>query len=179
MRKNVVLAAAALLLAMTFSVPAQSNTSFAGDWTLDMDKSQLGERSRVESMTMKVTQSDNELTYERKVEREAREGGGGGRGMGRGRGGNVGAIAFNLDGTETKAEGGGRRGGKVTLQAKMLEGGNLELHQTRSFEGPMGAISIKTVETWELSEDGKTLTVSSETETPRGNRSAKMVFSKN
>ena len=182
MKKSFILAAAICLFAMTFAVSAQENATFAGDWTLDKERSELGERSRVKSMTMKVTQSDNELTHERKVEREAREGGGGGRGMGRGGrrggGGNVGAIAFSLDGKETKVEAPGRRGGEVKLQAKMLEGGKLELLQTRAFEGPNGAVSIKTVETWELSDDGKTLTVASETETQRGKRESKMVFTK-
>jgi len=180
MRKSFVLATAICLFAMTFAVSAQENSSFAGDWTLDKDKSELGERSRVESMTMKVTQSDNELTYERKMEREAGQVGGRGMGRGgrRGGGGNVGAIAFSLDGKETKVKAPGRRGGEVKLQAKTHEGGKLELWQTREFEGPNGAISIKTIETWELSDDGKTLTISSEMETPRGKRSSKMVFSK-
>lgn len=181
MRKSFILMTAVFTLVFSVAASAQSATNFAGDWTLDKDKSELGERSRVKSMTMKVTQSDNELTYERKVEREAREGGGGGRGMGRGRrggGGNVGAIAFSLDGEETTVEAKGRRGGEVKLQSKTHEGGKLELWITRSFEGRNGSMTIKTIETWELSEDGKTLTVNSETETPRGKRESKMVFTK-
>ena len=64
------------------------------------------------------------------------------------------------------------------LKAKVEKDGGLKLTQDRSFEGPMGAMTIKTVENWKLSEDGKTLTVSSNTETPRGTRSQKMVFTK-
>ena len=181
MRKSFVLATAIFMLAFSVAISAQSSADFAGDWTLDKDKSELGQRSRVKSMTMKVTQSDNELTYERKVEREAREGGGGGRGAGRGRrggGGNVGAIAFSLDGKETKVEAPGRRGGEGTLKSKLHENGKLELWMTRNFEGRNGSISVKTTETWELSEDGKMLTINSAMETPRGTRESKMVFTK-
>ncbi len=174
MRKSFVLGAMFCLFAMSVAVSAQGE--FAGDWTLDKEKSELGERSRVKSMTMNVTQSDTELTYERKVEREEGGQGGGGRG-GRGPrgGGNAGAVTYNLEGEETTAT---TPRGEAKLTAKKLEGDKLELTRSQSFEGRMGAITIKTVETWELSEDGKTLTVSSETETPRGARNSKMVFSK-
>ena len=103
------------------------------------------------------------------------------RGAGRGRrggGGNVGAIAFSLDGKETKVEAPGRRGGEVTLKSKLHENGKLELWMTRNFEGRNGSISVKTTETWELSEDGKMLTINSAMETPRGTRESKMVFTK-
>ncbi|MCB1023945.1 MAG: hypothetical protein KDB79_06140 [Acidobacteria bacterium] len=178
MRNSYILAAGFLLLFVAFTISAQTTPDYSGDWTLDKDKSELGERSRVKSMTMNVSQTDKTLTYERKAEREAApEGGGGGRGMGGGRGpgGDQSAMTFSLDGKETKAETGR---GEAKLKAK-AESGKLELTTERSFEGPMGSISIKTVETWELSSDGKTLIVSSETKTPRGDQSQKMVFTKN
>jgi hypothetical protein len=42
----------------------------------------------------------------------------------------------------------------------------------------MGARKMKMTETWSLSQDGKTLTVKREAETPRGNNSSEMVFTK-
>jgi len=173
MRKRFVLGALFCLFAAAVSASAQGN--FAGDWTLDKDQSELGERSRLKSMTMNVTQSDNELTYERKIEQE--EGGqGGGRGMGGGRGGDPGAVTFDLEGKETTAK---TPRGEAKLKAKKVDGNKLELTRSQTFEGRMGTMTITTIETWELSEDGKTLTISSETETPRGARSSKMIFIKN
>ncbi len=167
-----------MLLSMAIAISAQTTPNYAGDWTLDKDKSELGERSRVKSMTMNVTQTDKELTYERKAEREAApEGGGRGMGGGGGRGpggGEPGAMTFSLDGKETKAEAGR---GEAKLKAK-AEKEKLTLSTERNFEGPMGSISLTTVETWELSSDGNTLTVSSQTKTPRGDQSQKMVFTK-
>jgi hypothetical protein len=183
MKKKIALVAGLCLLVMAAAVSAQEKqTNFAGDWKLDKDKSELGERNRIESMTMKVTQTEKELTVERKAERAGRPGdegeGRGRRGM-RGGGGNQQPLTYSLDGKETKATtGGGRFGGEAKLKAKSEKDGKMKLMQTRSFEGPMGSMSIKTTEIWELSADGKTLTVSSETETPRGTRSSKMVFMK-
>ena len=157
----------------------KETTNFAGTWNLDVEKSELGGRSRIKSMTMTVTHSENELSYERKVEREEPSDGGmgGGRGMGRGRrGGGNPAATFDLTGKETSAPSGGA-GGDSKLKAE-IDGSTLKLVQDRNFNSPRGEISIITTEKWSLSEDGNTLTVTSETETPRGTRSSTMVFSK-
>jgi hypothetical protein len=42
----------------------------------------------------------------------------------------------------------------------------------------MGEITLVSKETWKLSEDGKTLTVKREIETPRGLNVSELVFSK-
>ncbi len=177
MRKSSITALTFCLLLMTFAISAQNNTTnFAGDWKLDVKKSELGQRSRIESMTMKVAQTANELAYERKAKRTEREGGGGRRRGGRG--GNAGKVIFKLDGTETSAEiSGGRLTGKATYKAETKDS-KLILSTTRSFETPNGTRSIKSVETWELSKDSKILTVISERNTRRGAITSKMVFTK-
>jgi hypothetical protein len=130
-------------------------------------------------MDMKVTQTDSELTYTRTAERDPREdmsGGGGQRRPGGGMGGMASgdmSSTFDLSGKETTAPGAAR--GSVKLKAKS-KSGSMELTQTREFEGRMGSMKLVTVETWKLSEDGNTLTVSSKTETPRGSRNSTMVF---
>ena len=175
MRKSFVLAATFCLLLMAFSVSAA--TKYAGDWKLDLSKSEMGQRSRIESMTMNVTQTDTELTYKRTAKLAEGDGGQGG-GRRRGLGGNAGSVTYDLTGKETSAEiGGGRFTGKATYKAETKDG-KLVLTTTRTFETPNGTRNIKTVETWSLSEDGKTLTIASETNTPRGSRSSKMVFTK-
>lgn len=188
--KRFTLVFAALMLCAVFAYGQNETANYAGTWTLDASKSELGERARIKSMTMTVAQTADELSYERKIEREEREDGGegggfgggrpgGGGGMGGGRGGGMGggnqSATFTLDGKETKAT--GEMG--TSKQKAKSEKGVLKLTQERSFQTPMGAMSLNTTEKWTLSEDGKTLTVKSETATPRGSRNMKMVFTLN
>jgi hypothetical protein len=65
----------------------------------------------------------------------------------------------------------------VTLKAK-LDGGKLNLSSSRTFNGPNGEVSVSTKETWTLSDDGKTLTVHREQNSPRGSSSYDLVFAK-
>ncbi len=148
---------------------------FAGEWNLDVENSELGRRP-IKSMTMTVTQTENELSYQRKAEMDENVGQGFGRRGMRGGGGEQ-AFTFDLTGKETTAPVARGRGGSAKLMASVKDG-VLTLAQTREFEGRMGPMTIKMTETWTLSEDGNTLTVNSETETPRGTRSSKMVFVK-
>ncbi|MCD9185861.1 MAG: hypothetical protein LUM44_05480 [Pyrinomonadaceae bacterium] len=190
MKKTFFLAAFICLLAI--SAFAQNKaTDFSGTWELDVAKSKLDERMRVESMSMTVTQTGKDLTVATQIKRAPRpEGGmGGGRpegappvggGMG-GRRGMMGGdmtTTYSLDGKETTAPSpGGQTGGVATLKAEM-KGTNLKLMSTRSFEGPMGEVNIKNEENWTLSADGKILTVKREQSTPRGNMSSELVFVK-
>lgn len=189
MKKTFFLTAFICLLA--FSAFAQSKTTdFSGIWELDVAKSKLDERMRVESMTMTVTQTDKDLTVATQTKRAPRPEGamGGGQGgqMGGRRGGFGGGmmgggdmtLTYSLDGKETAApSAGGQMGGVATLKAE-LKGANLKLTTNRSFESPMGEVKIKSEENWSLSADGKTLTVKREQSTPRGNMSSELVFMK-
>ena len=151
---------------------------FSGTWSLDVTRSEMGRRP-VKSMTMNVIQDASLLSYQRKTEfDEGARFGAGRRGMGRGRIGDGGQpLAFDLSGKETSSASAAGMGGDVKLSAN-LDGEHLRLSVTRSFNGMMGEMTIKTVELWSLSENSKTLTVSSESETPRGTRSSKMVFTR-
>jgi hypothetical protein len=70
--------------------------------------------------------------------------------------------------------------GKVSVKLKAeLEGGSkLKLSATRTFNTPNGEATMTTKEVWSLSDDGKTLTVKRDMETPRGTNSSEMVFTK-
>ena len=194
MKKIFFLSAFICLLAI--SAFAQNKAAdFSGTWELDVAKSKLDERLRIESMTMTVTQTEKDLTVSTQTKRAPRpEGGmGGGRaegappagGMGGRRGGMGGgmmggdmSMTYSLDGKETSAPSpGGQAGGVATVKAEM-SGANLKLTTNRSFEGPMGEVKIKNEENWSLSADGKTLTVKREQSTPRGNMSSELVFVK-
>lgn len=156
-----------------FAQEVVNTTDFSGTWELDVSKSKLDERARIESMTMKVVQTAKDIKIETAVKRAevARDGGG------MNRGGNS-LLTYTLDGKETKTSQDSPIGAvPVALKAK-LDGDKLKLTQTRTINTRMGETSITTKETWTLSANGKTLTVKRETETPRGTQSAELVFAK-
>jgi hypothetical protein len=141
---------------------------------------------RIESMTMTVTQTEKELKYSTATKRAPRpEGEMGGPGGGQGRGGMRGGggmggdntFTFSLEGKETTAEVQGFGGPSTAkLKATLEKDGKLKLSNSRSMSTPMGDIEITTKETWVLSADGKTLTVTKVTNSPRGETTSEMVF---
>ena len=168
------------------AVSAQKKmTDFAGDWKLDMSVSKLSDRDRVESMTMKVTQTDNQLMIESETKRAASaEGAMRSNRPGRGEvmfGGGVDkqTLTYDLGGTETKAKvDAGRFAGEKKLKAKNTKEGKLALVQTLSFGSGENTREIKTNETWELQDNGKVLKVTREFETPRGAQTSELYFNK-
>ncbi len=204
MKKISVLAAFFCLLFATSAIFAQNKaTNFAGSWELDVAKSKLPERSRIESMTLNVTQNDKELKVETMTKRaprpegemsnngngalpqppDANRGTGQGGGMGRGAatGGGSGMVTYNLDGKETnlgKVSSDGKPTASVRLKAETEKGGKLKLTSSRSMDTPNGSMSFKTTDSWELLDDGKTLKVTRDSETPRGTQTSEMYFTK-
>ena len=65
----------------------------------------------------------------------------------------------------------------VTTNGK-IDGGKLVLSSSRTFTTPNGPITATSKETWELSADGKTLTVNTERTSPRGTDTTTKVFVK-
>lgn len=186
MKKTIFLTAFICLLAIS-AFAQDKKTDFSGTWQLDVSKSKLDERMRVEEMTMTVAQTEKELSVDTKIKRAPRPEGaspmGERRGGGMGRGGFGGggdlSVTYSLDGKETTSPApGGQFGGVMTHKAEFEKSGNLKLVTNRSFESPMGSVTIKTEEIWSLSSDGKTLTVKREQSTPRGSASSEMVFNK-
>src|SRR6478735_8472984 len=162
---------AAMFAAFSIVGFAQKPTDFSGTWALDVSKSKLDERARIESMTMTVAQTDKELKVTTETKRQAppadaagaSAGGGGGRGMGRGFGGGDGTVAYSLDGKETVVEVDGPNG-KLPIKYKgSVEAGKANLSSSRTFTGQMGEITVTSKDAWSLSADGKTLTVERET----------------
>lgn len=172
----------AVLCFLSVAAMAQKKADFSGVWSLDVAKSQLGERSRIESMTMTVAQTGNDLKVTTETKRQAPPADapqGGGRGMGRGGfGGGDSTVTYSLDGKETTAEVDGPMGKMPVKYKASAEGNKATLSSTRSFSGPMGDVTVTSKDTWTLSDDGKTLTVNRETSSPRGTNSTTMVFVK-
>lgn len=189
MKKTALLAAMLCLFAI--GIFAQAKPDFSGTWTLDKGKSKLGERNRIESRTIKATQTATDLTVETTTKREAPpEGAGGGMGggnrpgggMGGGRGmmgGGDGTTVYKLDGKETTTEVEGPMGKMPVKTTATMGGDALNITSARTLNTQMGEMTLTTKEKWMLSDGGKTLTVVSTTTTPRGEQTTEMVYTKN
>ncbi len=185
MKKIIFLTIFVCLLAISAFAQAKKPTDFSGNWTLDVSKSKLDERMRIESMTLNVKQTEKELTVEtitKRAERpeSAMPNGGMRRGGGRMGGGfnGDGTAIYTLDGKETTSPvSGGPIGGVSTLKAEYVNE-KLKLENSRKLSSQMGEFTITTKETWELADSGKTLKIMHETQTRRGNMSSEMVFTK-
>jgi TonB family protein len=169
----------AIVYLLAISAFAQNRTDFSGNWELNTVESKMDERMRIESMTMKVDQTEKDITVGTWTKRSmptngGTEGSGGGKS-------NVTpqALTYSLEGKETKAEvGGGMMAGTATLTASMESDGKLNLSSTRNINTQMGAMTITVKETWELTDGGKTLRIARTMETPRGTQNSEMVFTK-
>jgi len=178
-------------LVIAVAVHAAAPANFAGTWTLDKSKSQgLNQRlQNAESVSWVIAQTDKDITIEEKVTGGAPPsgapaggpppsgvgpgtGGGGGRGMG----GFGGPRTFALDGSETSADMG--RGKVVRKATVSSDGKTLELTSKATFQGPEGEITSTTTEKLQLSADGKVLTVTRHSESPRGPQDSTLVFNK-
>jgi hypothetical protein len=194
MKKSLILTAVFTLFAAVMSVSAQDKPAdapkpadFSGKWVLDISKSKLEERMRIESMTLTVSQTAKDIKTESLTKRTPPPNG---MTPGGGRGGMGGVLAgtgpdihtYTLDGKETTEDasaanpGMGMAGAK--LKAELQKDGTLNLSLVRKFNTPMGEAEAATREKWTLSADGKTLTIDRDQTTPRGSFSAKMVFTK-
>jgi len=201
MRK--ILCALSLSSALIFTLAvyaAAPAANFGGTWNLDKSKSQgLNPRLQgADSVTWTITQNDKTITIEEKVAggQMGGPGGGGpagapagappaggppGGGQGGGRGGMMGGMGgprtFNLDGSETTGDAGR---GKFARKASWASDGNaLELVSKTTFQNQEGAeIVSTTTEKLALSGDGKVLTVTRHSESPRGPQDSTYVFNK-
>lgn len=173
MKKILFLTSLVCLLAI--SAFAQNKTDFSGDWELDTVSSKMDERMRVESMTMKVQQTEKDVTVGTFTKRAISNEGG----MNRGGSTTPTALTYSLEGKETKAEvGSGAMAGTATLKASLSADGKLNLSAVRNINTQMGAMTITVNETWELTDGGKTLKVTRNMETPRGSQNSELIFAK-
>jgi hypothetical protein len=174
-------------LMFTLAVHAAAPANFAGTWTLDKSKSQgLNQRMQgAESVTWTITQTDKTITVEEKVTGGGQmaggppggaPAGGPGGGGGGGRGGmGGGPRTFNLDGSETTGDAGR---GKFARKATLSSNG-LELVSKSTFQGQDGnEVTSTLTEKFALSGDGKVLTVTRHSESPRGPQDSTYVFTK-
>ncbi len=178
---------AGLMAAFALAVLATASANFAGTWALDKTKSQgLSPRMQgADSVTWTITQDDKTISIDQKVTGgqppAGGAGGGGGTGGGGGMGGGrgpAGPTAYNLDGSPTTMDiGGGQMTGKATLKATWA-GNALQLSRNSIFNGPNGEVTSTETRKLELSSDGKVLTATVHSESPRGTTDSTLVFNK-
>lgn len=184
-----------LTSALVFALAAQAAApNFAGTWTLDKSKSQgLSQRvQNAESVSWVIAQTDKDITIEEKI---AGGGGPGGPpaggpppagassqgGQGGGQGGRMsgmmGPRTYNLDGSETAGDSGRA---KFTRKATLSsDGKTLELVQKTTFQTQDGnEVTSTQSDKLTLSADGKVLTVTRHSESPRGTQDSTLVFNK-
>jgi hypothetical protein len=182
--------AGVLLVGLWAASAAPAPANFAGMWTLDKTKSKdlPPQWENVESYKLTVAQDAQQLTVDTKITRkENAEGTGaggpppGGGGGGR-RGGGMGMmgpqnVSYKLDGSEATLDMGGR--GSATAKAEWQNGGKtLKLTTKRTFNFQGNDVTSTTTEIWDLSSDGKTLTIQRTSESPRGTMNSTLVFTK-
>ena len=161
---------------------AKKGGSFSGTWNLDTSKSDDAVKTRFKSQTLTITQDAENFKISTKSEMNdppaggggagGGAGGGGGRGMGGGMGG-PGDQSYSFT-KETSTE---RKSpdGSMTFTSKTkaeLSGSKVTINTTTS-GGPNG--ETKSATTYELSSDGKTLTV---TRPGRQGATTKSVYTK-
>ncbi len=167
-------------LVIAVAVHAAAPANFAGTWTLDKSKSQglYTRMQNAESVSWVITQTEKEITIEEKVTGGNPPAGGGG-GQGRGMGGGFGGPrTFALDGSETSGEMGGRGAKFVRKLTVSADGKTLDMSSKVTFQGPDGEVVSTTTEKVVMSADGKMLTVTRHSESPRGTQDSTLVFNK-
>ncbi len=167
------------ILLFTIGIFAKkSTTNFTGIWELDLSASELSEHSSLKSMTMNVTQTKKEILL--KIESKMNDDEIPARGIriklsAKGKNGKV---IYKLDGSETESELDGEVDGTLMRKGRIAENGSVILTKTLNINFQGNEITSVTTETWELSDKGKTLTISREIETSRGTQNSELVFTK-
>lgn len=168
--KNLFIVLVLMFVSVTF---AQAKTvNYAGNWTLDLAKSKNLPNfyERIKSHKLSITQDEKQLKVAIAVE------------LGQGEPDKL-SFVYNLDGSETKTETiirtpDGPTPVPAILKASVKADGNIHIVITRELQMPNGAFKGITNEDWELSADGKTLTVHRSDDTPRGKMDMDMIFVK-
>jgi hypothetical protein len=163
--------AMAVVCLFAFAAFAQKSADFSGKWNLDLSKSDLGQQAAmIKSQTLTITQSGTSFKVSTQTERNTPPDSAGGGGGGRGGFGGGGDQSYTLDGKEVSTER-QTQNGTMTIKTTASQSGN-KVVVSSVFPGPNG--DVKSTTTYELSGDGKSLTVTRES--TRG--TSKSVYSK-
>jgi hypothetical protein len=168
--KYLIFTMAMILLSSTLVLAKPTN--FAGSWTLDKEQSKdlPSFYENVKSHKLNITQDEKTLNVGVEINDGRPE---------------IAKLNFvyNLDGTESKAETkirtpNGEMSVPTTLKAETAQNGILKITISRDIMLSNGSFKGITVESWELSGDGKTLKIHRADDTPRGKLEFDMIFVK-
>ena len=150
----------AFLLAPTTQAAAAAN--FSGEWTYNESKSNVGEdRGGRAATKIVVTQDASSIAIERTS-------------SGRDGQTRTNKEELTLDGKVVKTE--SQRG--TSSSTAVISGNSLTIKSDVVMSRQGQSMEMKTTETWELSEDGKTLTIESSSTSSRGDRTTTLVYDK-
>jgi hypothetical protein len=164
--RTAVLSLAALAL-LAGNATAQAKPNFAGNWTLNTEKSDpMGGgpggggggagRGMGGSAPLTITQTDDKLVIEIKAETPR-------------------TLTYALDGKESVNP--GMRGAETKSKARW-EGESLIIESTTAMSTPNGDVTITAKEVRTVSADGKMMTVVTTSQSPMGERTMKRVYDK-
>lgn len=152
------LTAAALVCAVALAAMAAALPNYAGTWVLDKDKTEgLPPQMAGNGMEWAITQDDKMLKLKLSDGNE---------------------FSYNMDGSKSKAQLGGRMPGEATVYMEKKDDGKVVLHLEREMVIQGKAIILKIVDTLEQTDGGKGLKVQRHIESPRGPLDMTLVFNK-
>jgi len=148
-------------------IPAASfageKTDFTGEWTLNEDKSDLGEGGAFAAFKIAVKQEGNTISIERtRTGRDGEE--------------RTNSQTLTLDGKENINE--NERGSSNSVLTWSDDGTTLTIKSKREFDRQGETFEMNSTEVWTLTEDGKILKIQSEMSSSRGERSVSLVYEK-
>ncbi len=153
------------LVVLTFGcLVFAANPDFSGNWVLNKDKSnyRMGrDGGATPDINLTVQQTADSVAVKQQVTNE--------------RGTRDSEYTLKTDGAEQEIPGFMGRTSKATAK---WEGNVLVVDTVSQFEREGEQITIKSNDRWELSADGKTLTITGKTSTPMGERESSRVFEK-
>jgi hypothetical protein len=157
--RNILSATGGILL-FAATLVAQATPNFSGTWTLDASKSDFGPMPGPESIVMVIDHKEPALKVN--VTQKSQMGDA------------TTDSNYTTDGKDNVNKMRGPAGEQDIKSTTKWNGKSLTTARTIEAQG----MSIGIDEAWDLSTDGKIMTVSREIKTPQGNFATKMVFNK-
>jgi len=166
-------AALRLIKGDTSSIPVgHKNPDYTGVWDLDMEKSKLDELSRLEGATMIIDQTEKNITIKEKT--KLKEGGGNSLSLSTK---DKNGEKCSFDGSEVVREiEHSMATGSITLKCGFRGDGKLQITKNSLIFVQGQSINASLVDVWDISKDGKTLTIDSKNENHSRTVENKMVF---
>ena len=151
------------LLAIPSISFAGDKVDFTGEWVLNEDKSDFGDGPAFAAVKIVATQEGNTITIGRtRMGRDGEE--------------RTSSETMSMDGKENINE--GERGTSNSVVTWSDDGTNLTIKSKREFNRDGETFEMNSTEVWTLSEDGNILKIQSDVSSPRGERSATLIYEK-